>query len=336
MASNYIKAIQAETEMINESKIKKKARRWAILVLLLLLVMLFYPWMSHKILEEERFEQVVEIQFDQKFREQAAAERSSAKAAPAAEVNNEETEVAEPEAVEEPVEEVVKPEPVPETKPEPKPEPKTEKVKITPKPSTPVITSSESTRKIEKKVEKMLEEVAEKSKVEKVSSQVTEVTEEITDDFMSDLADYFKKSKKKKSKPGGGKKSDNPDTGTSSTSGEGDSGSSDTGDSDTDGQGDSGDSGDDFDGDGLLSRKVIKRTNLGNIVKESGKITVNICVNRDGKVIFAEADRSKSTIKDRTVLKNAEVALKGYVFEKDYTVAERQCASYSFLVTVDD
>ncbi len=330
---DLIKTIQAETVQIREEKIKKKARRWAILALLLLLIIFLLPWVSDKVHVDPYFEQVVQIEFDKDFREASSTQKSSARAAAA----TEEAPTEDPEPVEEEMVEEVEPEPVPETKPEPKPEPKTEKVKVTPTPQKPVLTSDESTRKIDRKIEKMLEEVSEKAKVKEVSSQITEVTEEVTDDFMSDLADYFKKRKSKKKKPGGGAKSDKPDTGNSSTSGEGDSGSSDTGDSDTDGQGDEGDSGNalgDFDGDGLLTRKVIYRANLDNIIKQTGKITINLCVNRDGQVIYAEADRARSTIRNRDILKKAVAAAKKYRYEKDYTVAERQCGKLSFVVKI--
>ncbi|MEL6868015.1 MAG: hypothetical protein AAFP19_26565, partial [Bacteroidota bacterium] len=162
----------------------------------------------------------------------------------------------------------------------------------------------------------------------------------------ADISSFFKKSKSKSSKKNtsssssgnnssGSGTSNSDGTGDSNTAGDGDAGSSEDGNADTDGLGDTGNSGDDFDGDGLLTRKVIYRANLDQIMKKSGKIVINLCVNRDGKVIFSEIDRRKSTIRDASILRRAERAAAKYRYEKDYTVAERQCGKLTFIVKIN-
>jgi len=56
----------------------------------------------------------------------------------------------------------------------------------------------------------------------------------------------------------------------------------------------------------LLTRKVIRRAKLDGLIKQTGKVVINLCVDQSGKVVFAEADEYKSTIKDMSLLVRAE------------------------------
>ncbi len=337
-------AIQSEQD---QKRIQKKARRWSLLLLLLFLILAFLPFMSSKLQVKQKFNQVVMVDFDdsyKEFKDAAAAKtkKSSAKKANAKKSNVIEQVVsAAPEKPE--VKQDVK-EPTPEPKPEAKPEAKKPVTKPTPKPDfvplpksnkRPVLTAPSP----EIKMSDLLKDISKTAHVEEVSEEVVEVTEELSDDFMKDIVASFKKSKKKQDGGGGSKSdSDGDDAGQTSDGGEGDSGSSDSGDADTDGSSDEGDSdadGDSFDGDGLLTRKVIHRANINSLIKETGKIVINLCVNRDGKVVYAKADGNKCTITDPVLLKKAEFAAAKYRYEKDYSVAEKQCGVLSFLVKIE-
>lgn len=327
----------------SDRKIKNKARTYSALALTCLMLALLAPFCSEIKEKEKNFEKAILVQFDEEdFKEMASAERSSSKAAanaPAAAEEEKPTE--EPQAA--------TPDPVPvETPPEdPKPEkvskPTPDPVPIKPSTSTPILTVPEPA---EINIEEMLQEIPEEAQVEEVSEEVVEVTEEVSEDFMAELADYFKTSSSDKpssssssssssgSSTGGSGtgNSDKPDNGSSATPGEGDSGKSDTGNSDTDGVGDSGNSGNDFEGDGLISRKVIKRADLNKIIKKNGKIVINVCIDQSGAVIFNKADRKKSSIKDPLLLKKAERAIGRYRYEKDYTAAKRQCGKLTVII----
>ncbi len=317
-----------------QRKDKRKARRSVLLFLLLLLLLLFFPFISGKLQTEQLYDQVIEVQFEpevyEQFEETASSEKSSAKAA-SAEVESpvEETpEQAQPEEVQ-PEEPQVEPEPEPEVverKPIPVPDP----VPVTAAPSPTIMTSSEPDLKVN--VAEMIKKLPSNAQVEEVSEEVTEVTQEIPESFMDDIADFFGSASGSGDKSTG-KTSDAP-IGKPSDGGEGDSGSSDSGDSDQDGKGDAGD-GIDF-GDGLLTRKVIQRGNVEDVIHKSGRIVINLCVNREGKVIYSKADRLKSTIKDKALLQKAEIAAKRYRYEKDYTVAPKQCGQLSFLIEIKD
>ena len=324
-------------EQIQERKNKKKARRWATLLLIVLLLLLFIPFGDGRITDKPKFNNVIEVTFDnvEEFQSKAAAAKSSARKA-SAKIESP-VENPPPEAIpEEIVEEVPEPEVIPEPEPVREPVRRLEPIsKLSPVNNTPVLSDNSTNLQID--VSKMLEQVSESAKVEQVNDQVTEVVEDISDDFMADISDYFSKAKSRGQSTG--KTNDGPTGASSDGPGEGDSGSSDSGDSGSDGQaefGDAGDGldGDGFEGDGLLTRKVVFRPNLNDLMKESGKIVINLCVNRDGKVIYSESDRRASTISSSSLLRQAELTAEKYRYEKDYTVAPKQCGKLSFLVKI--
>jgi len=226
------------------------------------------------------------------------------------------------------------PDPQPENKPKPKPTP-TPKVK--PLPTTSNLTKrnvSLTTPEREIAFAPMLEDISETAKVEEVSDEVLEVTEEMSADAMDDISKYFKN---KNTGPASGDDADGQ-TSNDSEAGEGDQGTSEAGDSNSDGTGEFGTdgAGDGFDGDGLLTRNVVYHADMTELIKQNGKIVVNVCVNREGKVIFAKADRKSSSLKDPAILKAAEVTMRKYRYEKDYSVSERQCSRLSFIIKIEE
>lgn len=130
------------------------------------------------------------------------------------------------------------------------------------------------------------------------------------------------------------------------------SGDSDSGDASTDGDGtgnaDAGDGADDigdggkgsgdgmFEGDGVLTRKIIERPNLNEIVAQKGKISINVCVNKKGRVTFAEYNKEHSTIDDLDVVRKALKASSEYLFEKKYNGANRECGRLTFIIDFID
>jgi len=302
---------------------ERKARRWSTLILLLMLLFFILPFMTGKIQARQRFDKVVEIQFEKpkKFSRTASSERSSTRQSSAIKESPLET----PPPPAQPVEQSVE-QPVEKPTPRPKPMAKIEPLKVPSK--KPILTSPSN--EISMDVADMIGEISSNAQVSQITPEITEVVEEVSEDSEDKISDYF--SKNKNSGDGGGKVTDSGNTGPGSDAGEGDSGSGDSGESNTDGQGDSGDSGDDFDGNGLLTRKVIHRAKLDGLIKQTGKVVINLCVDQSGKVVFAEADEYKSTIKDLGLLVRAERTAAKYRYEKDYTVAKRQCGKLSFIV----
>ena len=97
------------------------------------------------------------------------------------------------------------------------------------------------------------------------------------------------------------------------------------------GNGNSGNDYGDSTGEGIFNRKVIYRADVKKITKQSGKIVVELCINRDGRVIFAKPDTEASTIKDFDVIRKAVDLTTKYKFERDYTVPRKQCGKWTYV-----
>jgi len=103
----------------------------------------------------------------------------------------------------------------------------------------------------------------------------------------------------------------------------------------TDGKADKGDAGMDFSGDGLFTRRVIKRAEIKHLSKKEGIMVVNLCVNRDGGVVYAQFNKKDSNIKDGNLVAEAIRATRKYRFEPDYTAPEKQCGKLTYIIKLD-
>ena len=84
-------------------------------------------------------------------------------------------------------------------------------------------------------------------------------------------------------------------------------------------------------GEGIFNRKVIYRANVKKITKQSGKIVIELCINQQGRVVFAKPDTGASTIKDFDVIRKAVDLTTKYKFEKDYTAPRKQCGKMTYV-----
>lgn len=325
----------------HEKTVKRKSKRWAIFFILLLLLLLFFPFITERLQDEQQIVGIlIDFPVDEKEERfdnssSSSAERSSARAASAAAETNSEEAPAETTPTETP------PQPEPSSQPETS-QPKTSNV--TPLPSRQTSPLTESTPQ-KLNFESMLENLSKNAKVETVSAEVVEVADDLSSESIDEIAEYFKNSSRgdKKSKTSGAgtseaSGSENPDSGNSATPGEGESGSSDNGSSNSDGKSSQGDQGtgtspgDGIDFDGKINRPVKHREDFKGIAKKDGRIVISLCINRDGKVIYAKANRTKSSYKDSGTLRMAESIVKKNRYERDYTAAERQCGTYTYII----
>ncbi len=315
-------------EQIQEKKNKKKARRWSALLLLLLLLVLFIPFGDGRITTEPKFNNIIEVTFDdvKEFKEKAstAAAAKASKRKASAQV---ESPVEKPPAKAEPkpVEEAeIKPDPKPVAKPEPvkKMDPV---AKITKAETKPILTDNSSSLKIE--ASDMVADVKESVKADKPAE-----TKDESGGFLSGFSDLFSKAEGEGESTGA--VNDGPE-GDPSDGGEGDTGSSDSGDGNTDGDGEFGDAGDGdgFEGTGMLTRSIRTRGNVKSLIKENGKIVMNVCVDRDGNIVYAKAEDSASTVSTRSLRLFEPFMKKTYKYEKDYTAAEEECGRYKFSIS---
>lgn len=102
--------------------------------------------------------------------------------------------------------------------------------------------------------------------------------------------------------------------------------------SDTSGE-DEGQSG--LDGNGVITRKITHREDISQAAFESGKIVIDICIDRSGKVLTAKNNADGTDIADMDMVRQAlEIAVR-YRFEIDYTAAQRECGSLTFIFDIN-
>lgn len=116
------------------------------------------------------------------------------------------------------------------------------------------------------------------------------------------------------------------------TSGNGKASTSSDGDDVTPGDGDEGM---DFSGDGIFGRRVTYRADVKKLTQEEGKIVVNLCVDRSGRVVYAANNAELSTIKTASLVRKTVDTAKRYRFDKDYTAAAKECGKLTFIFELD-
>lgn len=124
-------------------------------------------------------------------------------------------------------------------------------------------------------------------------------------------------------------KSDKDSAGTSAKDGKG---KGDAGKDKGEGKSGAGKEGEDFQGTAIFSRKVIYRPDIKKIVKKNGRIAINLCINREGRVIYVKYDKEASTIRDTDNIRKTLEATKLYRFERDYSVPKEQCGKLTFII----
>jgi hypothetical protein len=94
--------------------------------------------------------------------------------------------------------------------------------------------------------------------------------------------------------------------------------------------------GDGLDGDGIITRKVIYRENITGVAKVNGRVTLKICIDRQGRVIYAAYDPEKTTITDTQIIKDATYLATRYRFESKYDAPKKEWGSLTFIFSIDE
>lgn len=84
-----------------------------------------------------------------------------------------------------------------------------------------------------------------------------------------------------------------------------------------------------LEGDGILTRAVIYRPALDEVVKQNGSVVLNICINQRGRVIGVKWNEERSTIKDTDIVREAIEKAKDYRFETSFDAPSRECGALS-------
>lgn len=94
--------------------------------------------------------------------------------------------------------------------------------------------------------------------------------------------------------------------------------------------------GDGLEGDGIITRKVIYRENITSVAKVNGRVTLDICIDREGKVIYAAYDPEKTTITDTEIIKQATYLAVRYRFEAKYNAPKKEWGELTFIFRIDE
>ncbi|MDZ4749551.1 MAG: hypothetical protein SH808_13770 [Saprospiraceae bacterium] len=94
--------------------------------------------------------------------------------------------------------------------------------------------------------------------------------------------------------------------------------------------------GDGLEGDGIITRKVIYRENITSVAKMNGRVTLDICIDREGKVIYAAYDPEKTTITDTEIIKQATYLAVRYRFESKYNAPKKEWGELTFIFRIDE
>lgn len=97
-----------------------------------------------------------------------------------------------------------------------------------------------------------------------------------------------------------------------------------------------GGAGDGLEGDGIITRKIIYREKIGQLAKINGRIVLDICINRQGKVEYVAYNPDKTTITDREIIRQATNIAARYKYEANYTAPKRECGQLTFIFSIEE
>ncbi|MEL6922830.1 MAG: hypothetical protein AAFO94_02200 [Bacteroidota bacterium] len=295
-------------ELAREKENKKKSRRFAIFFHFVLLALLIYPFMQPGTPDEPDFETAVVIDFTE-FDKQASKKSSQRAQGKIAKQRKKPA----PKRASEP-----KPEPTPQPKPAAKPKRK------------PVVTSPTPEPKIETSKEESKVEAPKPVPVP--APAPTPQPEEVPEENFEDNAPATPVETDATAEDNAGVPDATANAGNGAGVGNDADGSADEANN---GTANEGNNGMDFSGDGLLTRPIVHRADVKKITRETGKIVINICVSRSGRVVYAKYNDEDSSIETTSLIREALATAKQYRFERDYTLPAKQCGKLTFIFDVD-
>ncbi len=174
-------------------------------------------------------------------------------------------------------------------------------------------------------VEKELEEVdiVEEETVEEIS-QVEEVTEEIVSEVAEEVESEVVASE---TEIEGSEAETTAEAGQNETSESGETAGNDVVGTD---EGQNG-----LDGDGVITRRIIYRSNISEAAYESGKIMVDVCIDRQGKILTVANNAEGTDISDMDMVRDVLDLVTDYRFEVDYSATLRECGTLTFVFDIE-
>ena len=94
--------------------------------------------------------------------------------------------------------------------------------------------------------------------------------------------------------------------------------------------------GDGLEGDGIIRRRIVHREDITQVAKVSGRVVLNICIDRPGRVVYAAYDPEKTTITDKDIIKRATILATRYRYEANYTAPMKECGQLTFIFRINE
>ena len=87
-----------------------------------------------------------------------------------------------------------------------------------------------------------------------------------------------------------------------------------------------------FGGDGVITRAVVYRPSLDEVIVENGVVVLDVCINQRGRVTKVRWNEDASTLTDLDLVRKAQTKAKEYVFETDRSAPRLECGRLSIRV----
>jgi len=72
------------------------------------------------------------------------------------------------------------------------------------------------------------------------------------------------------------------------------------------------------------------------MAKTNGRIVLDICIDREGKVVYTAYDPEKTTITDKEIIKQASYLAARYRFESKYDAPKKEWGELTFIFRIDE
>lgn len=91
----------------------------------------------------------------------------------------------------------------------------------------------------------------------------------------------------------------------------------------------------DFEGEGVFGRKIIYHAEIAKLAEKEGRVVVNLCINKAGRVTHVAFNRDESTISASDYVRDVMLVAGKYRFEEDYDAPSTQCGRLTFIFRFD-
>lgn len=94
--------------------------------------------------------------------------------------------------------------------------------------------------------------------------------------------------------------------------------------------------GDGLEGDGIITRKIVHRADITQVAKVNGRVTLNVCIDRQGRVVTVAYNPEKTTITDTDIIKRASHLAAQYRYEANYAAPAKECGQLTFIFSIEE